>query len=222
MSNGQRWRLVGLGVLMSAGSVIILLLGINNPSDGLLFEIAGTITTLFFVPLTLFLFYGAIRLRGADTGRQSPMPLFRRKTNPAIAGVLTCLLFAEDGAWAINWMSDNARKEPSEFEAANLTEAVDQAATAALALWSTRPLVPGAQLDFAIYPWRYGRNGAIYEISGGPGDFMARDTMGSDREVRASSLEGLVEAVSHEPGGEVAMLRLVRPFAELPSERLDQ
>ena len=62
MNHMQRWRLVGLGLVMSAASVFIFLLGINNPHDGLLFEIAGAITTLFFVPLTLFLFYGAIRL----------------------------------------------------------------------------------------------------------------------------------------------------------------
>jgi hypothetical protein len=61
-SGGQRWRLVGLGVLMSAGSVFVLLLGIKDPHDGLILEIAGAITTLFVVPLTLFLFYGAIRL----------------------------------------------------------------------------------------------------------------------------------------------------------------
>jgi hypothetical protein len=149
------------------------------------------------------------------------MPLFPRKTYPDLAGVLTCLLFAEHGVWAINWMSDNTKKEPPEFEAASLTEAVDQAATAALALWSTRPPIPGARLDFAIYPWRYGRNGAIYEISGSPGGFTARDTVGSNREVQAPSLEGLVEAVSHEPGGDAAMLRWVRPFAELPTGALE-
>jgi hypothetical protein len=149
------------------------------------------------------------------------MPLFGRKTNPDIAGVLTCLVSAEDDAWAVSWMSDNTRKEPPEFEAASLTEAVDQAATAALALWSVRPLVPGALLDFAIYPWRYGKNGAIYDISGRPGDFTARDIQGSNREVRASSLEGLVEAVSQQPGGDVAMLRWDRPFAELATDALE-
>ena len=221
MSNRQRWRLVGLAVLMSVVSVFILLLGIYNPRDGLFFDVAGAIGTLFFVPSTLFLSYGAIRLRGADTGEPSTMPVFRRKTSPDTAGLLTCMLFAEEGVWAINWMSDNTRKEPPEFEAASLTEAVDQAATAALALWSTRPLIPGAQLDFAIYPWRYGKNGAIYDISGRPGDFTARDIMGSNRQVQAPSLEGLVDAVSQEPGGDAAMLRWVRPFADLPTDALD-
>ncbi len=60
----RRWRLVGLGAIMSAGSVFILLPGINNPREGLLLDISGAVTTLFFVPLTLFLLYGAIRLRG--------------------------------------------------------------------------------------------------------------------------------------------------------------
>ncbi|HTZ92340.1 MAG TPA: hypothetical protein VMB74_08090 [Streptosporangiaceae bacterium] len=48
---------------MSAASVFILMLGINDPGNGVLLEVAGAITTIFFVPLTLFLFYGALRLR---------------------------------------------------------------------------------------------------------------------------------------------------------------
>ncbi len=207
---------------MSAGSVFILLIGINNPRNGLLIEIAGAITTVFFVPLTLFLFYGAIRLRHADSGTQSPMPLFRRKADPALARVLTCLVFAKSDSWEVGWMSDNTKKEPPEFEAASLTEAVDQAATAAQALWSTLPPIPGAEIDFAIYPWPYGRNGAIYDISGGPGGFTARDIQGSDREVRAASLEALVETLSREPAGDIAMLRWRRPFADLPTEWLDE
>jgi hypothetical protein len=221
MSNGRRWRLVGLGVLMSAGSVFILLLGINDPGNGVLLDIAGAVTTLVFVPLTLFLIYAAVRLRGADTGSQSAMPLFRRNSDPDLARTLTCMLTAEDGVWAISWLSDNTKKEPPEFEAASLTEAADQAATAALALWSTLPLIPGAQLDFAIYPRRHAKIGAIYDISGGPGDFTARQFQGSEREVRASSLEGLVEAVSQQPGGDIAVLRWVRPFAELPTDALN-
>jgi hypothetical protein len=86
---------------------------------------------------------------------------------------------------------------------------------------STLPLIPGAQLDFAIYPWRYGKNGAIYDISGRPGHFTTRDIMGSNSEVQALSLEGLVEAVSHEPGGDAAMLRWARPSAELPTDALE-
>ncbi len=149
------------------------------------------------------------------------MPLFRRKADPAAARMLTCLVFAKAGSWEVSWMSDSTRKEPPEFEAASLTEAVDQAAAAAQTLWSTLPPIPGAEVDFAIYPWRYGRNGAIYDITGGPGGFTARDIQGSDREVRAASLEGLVEALSREPGGDVAMLRWVRPFAELPTQALE-
>jgi hypothetical protein len=54
---------VGLGVLMSAASVFILLLGINDPGNGVLLDIAGAFTTLVTVPLTIFLIYGALRLR---------------------------------------------------------------------------------------------------------------------------------------------------------------
>jgi hypothetical protein len=217
MSNGERWRLVRKGVLMSAVSIFILLLGIYSPRDGLFFEVVGAIGTIFFVPLTL---YAAIGLRGADTGRQGRMPQFRRKTDPLVARSLTCMLTADRGVWAISWLSDDKKKEPPEFEAASLTEAADQAATAALALWSTLPFIPDAELDFAIYPRRRGEIAAIYEISGRPGDFTAREFQGRNREVRASSLDGLVEAVQ-EPGGDMAVLRWVRPFAELPTDALD-
>jgi hypothetical protein len=231
VNNGRRWRLVALGVLMSALSVLILMIGINDPDNGLLLDIAGGFSTLFCVPLTLFLIYGAIRLAPGSSALPAPVPnqsgvdmaLFGRKyRSDDTAGLLTCMVSAEDDEWSISWLSDNTNKEPPEFEAASLTEAVDQAGTAALALWSTRFLIPGAQLDFAIYPWRYGKNGAIYDISGVPGGYTARDIVGSDREVQAPSLEGLVEAISHEPGGDVAMLRWVRPFAELPTAGLEE
>jgi len=64
MTSGRRWRLVGLGVLMSAASIFILLLGINDPGNGVLLDFAGAFTTLVCVPLTLFLLYAAVRLRG--------------------------------------------------------------------------------------------------------------------------------------------------------------
>ncbi len=146
------------------------------------------------------------------------MPIFGRKTSPDTAGMLTCLITVEAGAWAISWMADNTRNEPPEFEADSLTEAIDDATRAALALYVVGPQLPGAQLWFAIYPWPYGRHGAIYDISDSSGHFTARDIIGSNREVQASSLEGLVDAVGREPGGDVAMLQWVRPFAELPTE----
>ncbi len=57
----QRWQLVGLGLIMSAASVFILIDGVSG-SGGLPFEIAGAICTLFFVPLTLILIASALRL----------------------------------------------------------------------------------------------------------------------------------------------------------------
>jgi hypothetical protein len=49
-----------------------------------------------------------------------------------------------------------------------------------------RPL-SGATLQFAIYPWDYALNAPIYDISGTPGQFRARDIQGSDREITAES-----------------------------------
>ena len=44
----------------------------------------------------------------------------------------------------------------------------------------------------------------------------------SARQVQAASLEELVEAVRQQAGADIAMLRWVRPFAELPVECLEE
>jgi hypothetical protein len=148
------------------------------------------------------------------------MGLLRRRQRFE-TGSLTCMVSARDDGWQLTWVGEG-RNEPPDFEADTLTEATDQAAAAALALYMVGPRPPGAELDFAIYPWDYGRNAAIYDVSGAPGQFRAKDIQGSDREVEADSLEGLVAAIRAQPGGDVAMLRWLRPFAELPAEWLDQ
>jgi hypothetical protein len=82
-------------------------------------------------------------------------------------------------------------------------------------------MLPDAELQFAIYPWDYGKNASIHDISVLPAQFRARDILGSDREISAESLEGLVAALATEPSGDKAMLRWIRPFAEMPTEVLD-
>jgi hypothetical protein len=142
------------------------------------------------------------------------MPLFRRNVRRK-CGLLTGVVSERRGKWEIFWIAESTRYEPRQFSAASLTEVADQATTAALVKYMTGSYVPDAELQFAIYPWDYGRDAPMYDISGGPGEFRARDIQGSDREIAAESLEGLVVALSAEPSGSVAMLRWVRPFAAL-------
>jgi hypothetical protein len=125
----------------------------------------------------------------------------------------------EEGGWRVTWFGDS-KGLPRQSEGATLTEATDTAATAALAVYSLGPQPPGAVLGFAIYPRTSGKNGALYDVSGCPGQFAAREMAGSDREVQAASLEDLVVAVRRQAGDEIAMLRWVRPFSELPAEPL--
>jgi hypothetical protein len=151
------------------------------------------------------------------------MPLFSRNRHRAPeTGSITCIVSADEDGWHVSWIGEGSNEPPDFQPSGSLTEVTEQAAKAALALYEVSPKPPGAELQFAIYPWDYGADGAIYDVSGSPGLFKARDIQGSEREVEAESLEGLVEAVRHEPGGDIAMLRWIRPFAELPAEWLQQ
>jgi hypothetical protein len=147
------------------------------------------------------------------------MPLFRRNAH-SMCGLLTGVVSERRGKWETFWIAESTRYEPRPFIAASLTEAADQATTAALAKYVTGSYHPDAELQLTIYPWDYGKNAPMYDISGGPGEFRARDIQGSDREIAAESLEGLVVALSAEPSGSAAMLRWVRPFDALPPELL--
>lgn len=58
----QQWRLVGMGAIMSAVSVLILLAGIGaGGTEGLLVLLVGAVGTLFFVPSTAYLLRQAAR-----------------------------------------------------------------------------------------------------------------------------------------------------------------
>ena len=136
------------------------------------------------------------------------MRLFgRNRISGSSAGPVTAIVSAEGERWRVTWIAAG-KNEPPELEAAGLTDALHDLSGQA----------PDAELQFAIFPWDYGKRGAIYDISGGAGRFMARDIQGSDtsdKEIEAASLDGLVEAVRQQPGGSMSMLRWVRPFGEL-------
>jgi hypothetical protein len=225
----RRWRLVGLGLIMSTLSVLILLMGVNYPGGWSrpLFLIIGILATLFFVPMTAFLLYAAVRLGNRDRhattdGSEQQMPLFgRNRQSPVDAWSLSANVEEEEECWRVTWFG-NSGNQPPDFEAANLTEVTDVAATGALALYAAGPRPLGAVLAFAIYPRKPGKKGVLYDVSGSPGQFKARDMQNMAHQVDAANLEELIEAVRQQAGADIAMLRWVRPFAELPIEWLAQ
>jgi hypothetical protein len=146
------------------------------------------------------------------------MPLLRRKSRPQ-PGLLTGVISAENDQWTVSWTSDGG-KEPPGFSAPNLTDAAQQATAAAVAAHAEDRRAPGDELQFAIFPWDYGKNAPMYDIGGTFGQFTAHDIQGSEREITAGSLEELVVALSREPSGDEAMLRWVRRFDELPGGTL--
>lgn len=119
------------------------------------------------------------------------------------------------GGWSVSWVGDGA--QPPSIHAASLTQAAEQAASAAAALYAQYPPVAGAELQLGIYPWRY-EGGPMFDITGQAGALTARDIQGSDRSVSGATLEDLVEAVRQmtDIPRDDSMFRWVRQIASLP------
>jgi hypothetical protein len=144
------------------------------------------------------------KLAGAMKGRRGNL----------ITGIVS--LGAE--GWTVIWVSDGA--EPTRIHAPTLTGAADQAAAAVAALHASHPPVPGAELQLAIYPWDYLRNGPIFEIDAGPAAFTAHDIQGvCSTIVHGQALEDLVSAVRRaaEASARGSMFLWVRPVDSLPT-----
>ncbi|MGH3159663.1 MAG: hypothetical protein ACRDNF_24255 [Streptosporangiaceae bacterium] len=120
------------------------------------------------------------------------------------------------GGWSVTWAGDGAL--PSRVQAGTLTQATDEAASAVAALYAKFPPVAGAELQLAIYPWRY-KSGPMFDISGSAGAYTARDIQGSELSVSGATLEDLVEAVRGlaDAPGDDSMLRWIRQVAALPA-----
>jgi hypothetical protein len=150
------------------------------------------------------------------------VPIFgRNRQSPAAGWSLSADVEEEEACWRVTWFGDR-KNAPPEFEAATLTEVTDLAATAALALYAAGPQPRGSVLGFAIYPRRSGKTEILYDVSGSPGQFEARDMQTGASQVQAASLEELIEAVRQQAGPDIAMLRWVRPFTDLPAEWLEE
>ena len=147
------------------------------------------------------------------------MPLLGRKRRDR-GQLLTAVISAgagfRDGEWEVIWVGEGG-KEPSRMVATSLSEAAVWATTAALALFAEGRLISEAQLQFAIYPWDYGRMAPMYEITAEACQYRAHDIVGDSPEIAAPSLEELVEQMAVQPRGSEAMLQWVRRFQDLPS-----
>ena len=147
------------------------------------------------------------------------MPLLGRKTR-ARDGPLTAVISAgtgrHDGEWEVIWIGQGG-KEPRRLVTMSLSEAAEQATTAALAHFAESRLIPEAELQFAIYPWDYAKMAPMYDITAVAGQYRAHDIVGGSPDIAAPTLEGLVEQMAAQPRGSEAMLRWVRRFQDLPA-----
>jgi hypothetical protein len=151
------------------------------------------------------------------------MPIFGRKSR-ARNGLLTAIISAgtghHEGEWEVIWVGEGGR-EPQRMIATSLSEACTWAATAALAHFAAGRLRPEAELQFAIFPWDYGKMAPMYDITAGADRYCAQDIVGDSPDIAAPTLEGLVEQMAIQPGGSEAMLRWVRRFEDLPTAALE-
>ena len=143
------------------------------------------------------------------------MGLFRTNKRRNVASLLTGTVGPAKGGWRVDWWGDGA--VPPSVTAGSLTEATDQAGLAAAVLYASSEPMPEAELQLAIYPWDYAKGAPMFDISGGPGHFVAQDIQSSELAVEGASLEDLVALVGQMPDGKRSMFRWVRRVSELPT-----
>jgi hypothetical protein len=151
--------------------------------------------------------------------QEAGMPLFGRRSR-ARNGLLTAIISAgtgpHGGEWEVIWIGQGG-KEPRRLVTTSLSKAAGQATTAALAHFAEGRLIPEAELQFAIYPWDYGKMAPMYDITAEVGQYKAHDIVADGPDIAAPTLEELVEQMAVQPRGNEAMLRWVRRIQDLPT-----
>ena len=172
---------------------------------------ALAVTTMGWAALTALT--GLIIVRPPDSGsrgwRDAPPP------GPE-PGLITGLAGPRKGGWSVTWVC--AGRAPDRIHAPSLSQAAAAATAEVAALFAAGALAAGAATEFqlAIYPWPY-HGGPIFEITGYPGDFTARDsTSDGGASLHGATLEDLLTAAQQMPGGHGAMFRWARPVSALP------
>ena len=177
-----------------------------------------TVTRAFPLAAIAFMIppYGALAALSAwlwlTSMRSMRVPRAIRLAVPASdSALLTGIIRPGSPGWLVSWVTHG--RSPRRLRAATLTSAIEQASEQAAKLYRHRPTMSDTELLLAIFPGPY-KGGPIFEISGEPGHFTARDTRGS-RTVHCATLEDLAAARAEAMTGGQCMLVWKRPLAEL-------
>jgi hypothetical protein len=121
------------------------------------------------------------------------------------------------GGWDVMWLGEGVW--PAPVRAETLTEVVDKAAAATAELYARYPPTPDAELQVAIFPWKY-PSGPMYDISDSRDGLSAHDLQDEAAAIEGVTLEDLVAAAEHTPGAGVdhCMFRWVRLVASLAND----
>jgi hypothetical protein len=145
------------------------------------------------------------------------MPHFMRNPdarNLLLTAAISAGTGRHDGDWEVVWYGDGS-KLPEWLVTTSLSEAAEQATTAALAHFVEGLLDFEAELQFAIYPWDYGKTAPIYDVTAEDHQYRAHDIVAQSPDIAAPTLEELVEQMALQPRGSEAMLRWIRRFEDL-------
>ncbi len=98
------------------------------------------------------------------------------------------------------------------MHAPSLSLAATVASATVASLFARETVNAATEFQLAIYPWPY-HDGPVFDITGAPGGFTARDGATS---VQGATLEDLLTAAQRMPAGHGAMFRWTRPVSTLP------
>jgi hypothetical protein len=156
---------------------------------------------------TLTLMTGLIIVRPPDTasrGWRDPAP------GGPPPGLITGLAGPRKNGWSVTWVC--AGRVPAPIHAPSLSLAATVASATVASLFAHGTVDAATEFQLAIYPWPY-HDGPVFDITGGPGSFTARDGATS---VPGATLEDLIAAAQRMPAGHGAMFRWTRPVSALP------
>ncbi len=132
-----------------------------------------------------------------------------------LSDLVTCIVQRSGSRWDVDWASDG--KAPKNSSADSLTAALDEAALQVASLYANHPEALGAELQFAIYPWKGNAGDVILDMTRDGGELVATDIQGSGITFRATSFDAIVEgAERYVPDTSKAMLRWIRRVSDLP------
>jgi hypothetical protein len=124
-------------------------------------------------------------------------------------GLITGLAGPRKNGWSVTWVC--AGRVPAPIHALSLSLAATVASATVASLFARGTVDAATEFQLAIYPWPY-HDGPVFDITGAPGGFTARDGVTS---VQGATLEDLLTAAQRMPAGHGAMFRWTRPVSAL-------